>query len=145
MAYAHCGDPEPHAPHEWKWGTKTHACSGIDDEPLTVQRWALAALFDLCVGSMDFGSGFLDKEDVVALRAVAVVLGVDPMTGVPSDYKTEFKHTYVPDDPKPVRYPSVHVWGGPVVWDELPAREPICVHCSQSQDHPAHEEEEATT
>jgi hypothetical protein len=54
----------------------------------------LRILFDALVNSMDFGSGFLDSEDVEALRAVAVMIGVDPMDGTPSDFAHQYPHTF---------------------------------------------------
>lgn len=54
----------------------------------------LRILFDALTNSMDFGSGFLDSEDVEALRAVAVLLGVDPMYGTPSEFTGQYPHPY---------------------------------------------------
>jgi hypothetical protein len=55
----------------------------------------LRALFDIATGSMDFGSGFLDSEEVVLLRRIAEMLGVDPMEGTPINFKASFAHEYV--------------------------------------------------
>ncbi len=51
-----------------------------NDETITVPRSLLAHLFDVAVGSMDFGSGFLDQEQQETLISVALLLGVDPLT-----------------------------------------------------------------
>lgn len=48
-----------------------------DDESLTIRRGDLQALLDVATGSMDFGSGFLDNEQVEVMRAIAVLLGID--------------------------------------------------------------------
>ena len=56
----------------------------IDDE-------VLRALFDTAVHSMDFGSGFLDDEEVAALRAAAAVLGVDPAEGTPANFRCKYR------------------------------------------------------
>lgn len=45
------------------------------------------AVFDIAVGSMNFGSGFLDKEEVDDLRAFAELLGIDPMEATPYNHK----------------------------------------------------------
>ena len=37
-------------------------------ETVTIDRAVLQATFDTAIHSMDFGSGFLDDEEVVALR-----------------------------------------------------------------------------
>jgi hypothetical protein len=47
-------------------------------------------LFDIAVGSLDFGSGFLDDDDVEVLRAVAVKLDVDPWTATPDNHKPKY-------------------------------------------------------
>lgn len=56
----------------------------IDDHLLRV-------LFDTAVGSMNFGSGFLDDEEVAALRQVAVILGVDPEVATPQNFKCKYR------------------------------------------------------
>lgn len=48
------------------------------------------AVFDIAVGSMDFGSGFLDKEETDALRAYAELLGIDPMRGTSYNQKHNY-------------------------------------------------------
>ena len=53
-------------------------------------------LFDAAINSLDFGSGFLDNEEVEALRRVAVYLGVDPVEATPRN----FIATYYPKYPK---------------------------------------------
>lgn len=49
----------------------------------------LQVLFDVAVGSLDFASGFLDNDEVRALRRVAKVLGVDPLKATPSNFCAE--------------------------------------------------------
>jgi hypothetical protein len=49
------------------------------------------AVFDVAVGSMDFGSGFLDDEEVEALRAAAGILGVDPDTATPRQFICKYR------------------------------------------------------
>lgn len=56
----------------------------------------LKALFDVAVNSMDFGSGFLDTDEVNVLRRVAVVIGVDPMVGTPMDFRKRIAHPFTP-------------------------------------------------
>ncbi len=53
------------------------------------------AVFDVAVRSMDFGSGFLDDEEVSLLRRAARLLGVDPMEATPSNFRCKYsgKHT----------------------------------------------------
>jgi hypothetical protein len=67
------------------------------DEPIgmfLIERGNLQALYDICVHSMDFGSGFLVDEEVQQLRAVAEVLGQDPMDATPSDFTKKYPHAY---------------------------------------------------
>lgn len=61
-----------------------------EDEPVTIRRGDLRALLDVATGSMDFGSGFLDNEQVEALRKVASVLGVDPIIVTPSNFVCQY-------------------------------------------------------
>jgi len=51
-------------------------------------------IFDAIVGSMDFGSGFLETDDVTALRALAVAIGVDPNKGTPAEFAAKYPHPY---------------------------------------------------
>ena len=67
---------------------------------LELDRETLRVVFDTAINSMDFGSGFLDDEEVKALRAVAVILGVDPMVATPDTFKC--------------KYGSPHQWISPV-------------------------------
>lgn len=51
----------------------------------------LRALFDVAVSSMNFGSGFLDDEEVACLREVAVILGVDPDVATPQNFRCKYR------------------------------------------------------
>lgn len=57
---------------------------------MEIDRAILERVFDTAVGSMDFGSGFLDDEEVSALRACAVLLGRNPMVGTPDKFKCKY-------------------------------------------------------
>ena len=50
----------------------------------------LRAVFDIAVESMDFGSGYLDDDEVNHLRAYAVAIGVDPWDATPSNHRVRF-------------------------------------------------------
>ena len=67
-------------------------------DDITMPKVLLQVLFDTAVGSMDFGSGFLDDEEVKALRQVAELLGVDPMAGTPYNYCKRMVHLFAPYD-----------------------------------------------
>lgn len=54
--------------------------------PVSIARVVL----DAAVNSMDFGSGMFDDEEVQALRAFAVLLGVDPSTATPDNFKCKY-------------------------------------------------------
>lgn len=49
---------------------------------------AVQVVFDAVIGSMDFGSGFLDTFEVIALRRLAEALGVDPKDATPSQWNS---------------------------------------------------------
>ncbi|HET6481233.1 MAG TPA: hypothetical protein VFG35_14515 [Actinoplanes sp.] len=61
-----------------------------DEEMISVPREALRALFDVAVGSLDFGSGFWDQEDVDAAREIAVRLDVCPTLATPTDMRAKY-------------------------------------------------------
>lgn len=71
-------------------------------------------LFDLVIGSMDFGSGFLDDDDVDLLREIARWIGVSPDVATPTDWRHKYPH------------PFQRTGGG------------RCSHCLRSQDMPCH-------
>jgi hypothetical protein len=56
----------------------------------------LRCLFDIVTNSMDFGSGFLDREEADLIRRVAVLLGVDPMEGTPTEFAQWYPHAFAP-------------------------------------------------
>ena len=61
-----------------------------EDDMVTIRRGDLRALLDLSTMSMDFGSGFLDEEQVEVLHAAAAVLGVDKITVTPSNFVCKY-------------------------------------------------------
>jgi hypothetical protein len=67
----------------------------MSDETITIPKLTAQIVFDALVHSMDFGSGFLDTEEVQALRGLAEALGVDPATSTPDEFKRDFPHTFV--------------------------------------------------
>jgi hypothetical protein len=62
-----------------------------DEKSVTLPLADLQILFDTAVGSMDWGSGFLDAEEVEALRRVAIILGVDPLDATPDNHKCQYR------------------------------------------------------
>jgi hypothetical protein len=61
----------------------------IDDE-------LLRALFDVAVSPMNFGSGFLDDEEVASLRQVAGIIGVDPAVATPANFRCKYRQAHRP-------------------------------------------------
>jgi hypothetical protein len=62
-----------------------------DPTTVTVLRTQLRALLDLAVGSLNFGSGFWDQEDVDVARAIAAGLGdVCPNACTPDDMISKY-------------------------------------------------------
>ncbi len=66
---------------------------------IQIEREQLQAIFDLAVGSMDFGSGFWETKDALAARKVAELLGLDPMEGTPYAMSKHFGHPFNPWPP----------------------------------------------
>lgn len=63
---------------------------------IIIERETLQMVFDTAVNSLDFGSGFLDDEDVAGLRAAAVLLGVDPDVATPLNFKCKYNGKHKP-------------------------------------------------
>lgn len=57
---------------------------------INVPHTTLQILFDAVMNSLDFGSGFLDNDDVQALRDCAVLLDVDPVLATPGDFHAAY-------------------------------------------------------
>lgn len=57
-------------------------------------RGNVQEMLDIIVGSLDYGSGFLDQEQIEILRAVAEMLGLDPMVATPSEYAKSYPHAF---------------------------------------------------
>lgn len=82
---------------------------------VTIDRKLLQIAFDCAVNSMDFGSGFFDDEEVEGLRAIAVLLGVDPMVATPRNFICKYEKKHQPYD-----YPGISH-----------ANSNICARCQQ--------------
>lgn len=83
-------------------------------------RGNVQEMLDIIVGSLDYGSGFLDREQIEILRAVAEMLGLDPMTATPSNYAKSYPHAF-------------QAWVSSVNGPML-----TCAHCSALVDAPWH-------
>lgn len=72
-----------------------------EDEPVTLRKGDLRALLDVATGSMDYGSGFLDNEQVEALRLIAPLLGIHPDTVTPTNFICQYTGTHNWVQPRP--------------------------------------------
>lgn len=63
---------------------------------LSVDRKVLQVVFDTAINSLDFGSSFLDDEEVIGLRAVACLLDVDPDVATPLNFKCKYNGKHKP-------------------------------------------------
>jgi hypothetical protein len=79
-----------------EWDGALAAARAYADRPgLVALRFEDAQrLFDALANSMDFGSGFLESDDVEALRALAVAIGVDPQKGTPDEFAAQYPHAF---------------------------------------------------
>lgn len=96
-------------------------------ETVEIELEHLKMLFDLICNSMDFGSGFLDTDDVTLLRGIAVIIGVDPMEATPSEFRKRIKHAW--------RKPKANPWISATTGE--PVKQP-CYWCSKLRDDPIH-------
>lgn len=83
----------------------------------------LKATFDIAVHSMDFGSGFLDNEEVEHLRKVAEILGLDPMDATPRNFRKQYPHAFTPF---------------PEHYDRSRGHYNYCYTCQADEDHEVH-------
>lgn len=102
---------------------------------VTVARDVAQRVFDTAVNSMDFGSGFLSTDEVDALRAFAVLIGVDPMNATPGGFRGQYAHEFTPETRykrpgPPSRYPEA-VWLS--YWENPPGYESyvVCKWCDK--------------
>lgn len=80
---------------------RAYAARSTADEafPITIRREDAQRIFDLAVGADSACSGYMDLDDVKAMRQLAVALGVDPAVCTGSEFTTQFPHTYEPGHP----------------------------------------------
>lgn len=105
---------------------------------ITIEREDLRALFDLATNSMDFGSGFMNHEDVLMLRRVAEIIGANEREAIPSNFRASFAHDF--EDPKPSKMYGAWIrdaQGRPI------KREPdilveVCGYCHRLEENPVH-------
>ena len=84
---------------------------------MSVNRETEQIIFDIAVNSLDWGSGFLDDEQVEALRRYAEHLGADVWKATPINHRP--------------KYCPGHEWVQP--W--TPRNESwLCRHCGRYQD-----------
>ena len=65
-----------------------------EDDMLTIRKGDLRALLDMVTGSMDYGSGFLNNEDIEILRKAARVLGINPDEVTPTQHVCQYRGTH---------------------------------------------------
>jgi hypothetical protein len=71
---------------------------------ITLHRDDAQELLDALAGSLDFGSGSLSTEAVVALRNLATVLGVGQIDVTPTEYVNTHVHIPVPETYTPRKW-----------------------------------------
>lgn len=81
-------------------------------------------LLDIIVRSLDFGSGFLDNDEVDQLRSLAVLIGVDPDLATPGNHICRFHggHDWKDWQPEP--------------FSRTPSEQRFCKRC-HARDHRA--------
>jgi hypothetical protein len=94
----------------------------------------LQKLFDTAVNSMDFGSGFLDHDEVVTLRRFASLLDVEKMTATPENFRKQFNHHYRPQTR------TTYDWNvrDPLERGKTKRDEEVCYWCSEKIDFERH-------
>lgn len=104
---------------------------------IEVEMEDLQALFDLVQGSMDWGSGFYDLDDVTAMMHIAPMLGLDEMDGVPSNLAGTVAHSYAERPLPETTYQRVINRDGFLVAD-VASKKIVCKWCSLQESAPIH-------
>lgn len=65
-----------------------------EDEGILIRVGDVRAVLDVATMSMNFASGFLDEEQVEALRKVASQLGMDPLLATPHNFVCKYGGTH---------------------------------------------------
>lgn len=71
-------------------GEDGYARTYDEDDGILIRVGDVRAVLDVATMSMDFGSGFLDEEQVEALRKVAELLGLDPKVATPHNFVCKY-------------------------------------------------------
>lgn len=71
----------------------------MTDETVTLARDDAQRIFDLAVGADQAASGFMETDDVAAMRRLAVAIGADPKECTGVEFVAQFPHEYLPGVP----------------------------------------------
>lgn len=64
----------------------------MTDEMITISREDAQRIFDLAVGADSACSGYMDLDDVRAMRRLANAIGADPAVCTGDEFTTQFPH-----------------------------------------------------
>jgi hypothetical protein len=70
--------------------------TGDDGQTVTLSLETAKRLFDLATNSPLMCSGSFETEDVIVLRELAGVIGVDPAAATPDEFIRDFPHPFHP-------------------------------------------------
>lgn len=63
-----------------------------DDTVIAVRKGDVQAVLDIATMGDDLGSGFMDSEQVEAMRTLAVAIGLDPMKVTPRSFRCGYRN-----------------------------------------------------
>lgn len=66
----------------------------VVDDPITISREDAQRLFDLATDSPLICSGSFETDDVVVLRRLAGLIGVDPNVATPDEFAAQYPHPH---------------------------------------------------
>jgi hypothetical protein len=70
----------------------------------------IGILLEMMSRTLDFGSGFLDSEEVDFLRAAAVRVGMDPWEVTPKNHGRNYAHKHKPEEYWPEECKLCECW-----------------------------------
>lgn len=104
------------------------------------------AVLDIAVGSMNFGSGFLDRDEVASLRRLAEQIGIDPIIATPEAWRLQYAHVWTPVTKTRYHHDQREGSSPAHPYGHIPTTEYIgCEYCPQAEDDLVHHGQDALT
>ncbi len=71
----------------------------MTDEVISISKEDAQCIFDLALSMDGACSGYMETDDVKAMRRLAIALGIDPIEATPEEFVSQFPHKWKPGQP----------------------------------------------